>query len=308
MRFCPKCGKKGIKGDFCSSCSEQGKSEQLEIKLLVCKKCKRYYRKTKWIPYKDIHAIIKRAVKDNLKHKVGITFNIPAISDAMLVHAECNNKHYELPVLLDWRVCEHCSKQAGGYYEGILQLRNVAKEVFSWVEKEVERQDRRNIFISKVLKQKNGCDMYISSQKYLQVLGNKLQKTFGGILKITSSLHTQDKQTSKNLYRVNVLFEGLIFGKGDVIPVKNKLLHITNMQKQVIGIDLITGKKTSFHYKDILEVQPLSVRKTKVCKVYPIVEVLHPETYEPIKVGNSKPVKNGENVVGVVHQGKMWLL
>jgi len=53
---------------------------------------------------------------------------------------------------------------------------------------------------------RNGIDFYLTSQRYAQSLGKKLKKTFKGELKISSKLFTVNRQTSKNVYRVNVLF------------------------------------------------------------------------------------------------------
>lgn len=91
------------------------------------------------------------------------------------------------------------------YYEGILQLRNINdEEVFNLFRNQLKKHP--DVFVSKEVKQKTGMDYYLSSNKFVLMLGRKLNKTFKGELKISRKIHTRDRQTSKNLYRVTVLF------------------------------------------------------------------------------------------------------
>ena len=55
MRFCPKCGKKGIKGDFCSECFNE--PLDLEFKAVVMKKCidcSRFKVRNQWLEFPDV--------------------------------------------------------------------------------------------------------------------------------------------------------------------------------------------------------------------------------------------------------------
>jgi len=77
------------------------------------------------------------------------------------------------------------------YFEGILQLRNVDNKIIEFTIKDIEKQE--NIFISNIKKITNGIDIYVSSQRYLRNLGNKLQNRFGGQLIISTKLHTRNR-------------------------------------------------------------------------------------------------------------------
>lgn len=135
------------------------------------------------------------------------------------------------------------------YYEGILQLRNPNKEVVDFIEKEVEKKE--NVFITKKEKVRNGIDFYITSQKYLQNLGKKLQNCFGGELKVSSKLFSRDRQTSKGVYRVNVLFRLPGFKKGDIIELRGDKIKVINIGKKVFAKNLKTGKKVSISFRDL---------------------------------------------------------
>ncbi|MAG78020.1 hypothetical protein CL616_01505 [archaeon] len=90
------------------------------------------------------------------------------------------------------------------YFEANIQLRPYNKEVFEWIMKQIDK--RKGVFVSKLVEYKTGIDIYISDQRFARRLGKKLKDTFKGELKITRTLFSQDKMTSKLIYRGTVLF------------------------------------------------------------------------------------------------------
>ena len=60
------------------------------------------------------------------------------------------------------------------YFEGILQVRNPSEEVLDFIAKEVEKKG--DVFVAKAKQTQNGIDLYISSQRFLRSIGNKLQE------------------------------------------------------------------------------------------------------------------------------------
>lgn len=135
------------------------------------------------------------------------------------------------------------------YFEGILQLRNPNQEVIDFIEKQTE--EKENVFITKKEKVRNGIDFYFTSNKYMQNLGKKLQNCFGGELKFSSKLFSRNRQTSKEIHRVNVLFRIPEFKKGDIVKLKGDKIRVINIGKKVFGKNLDTGKKVTINFKDI---------------------------------------------------------
>ena len=90
------------------------------------------------------------------------------------------------------------------YFEGILQLRDVGDNILDFAIKEIRKNENANI--AKIKKVKNGVDIYLSPQKCLRSLGNRLQNEFGGQLLVSTKLHTISRITGRELYRVNMLF------------------------------------------------------------------------------------------------------
>jgi len=140
-------------------------------------------------------------------------------------------------------------KKHQDYFEGILQLRNVDDEVIDFVVKQIEKTE--DTFISKVKKVTNGFDIYVSRQRFLRSLGNKLQQRFGGQLIVSTKLHTRHKQTSKELHRVNLLFRMPNFKKGDIIEYKGDKIKIIVVHKKVFAKDVKTGKKLNINFKEL---------------------------------------------------------
>lgn len=130
----------------------------------------------------------------------------------------------------------------GGYFEGILQLRNVSKEVHQWVHNRVKKDAKAAI--TKEKKVANGVDLYFNDQHYLQNLGHKLRDQFDGTLKTSRRLHTVHRMTSKLLYRVNVLFEPIGFKHGDKITYHGEEYEILRVEKKVHVKNLKTGQKS----------------------------------------------------------------
>jgi len=126
------------------------------------------------------------------------------------------------------------------YFEGVLQLRDLTNELLDWVYKRVKKDQRA--VITKEKKVRGGVDLYLSSQRYLQSLGKKLNETFPGILKITATLHTKAK-TGEDLYRVTVLFKLLPFRIRQVFDFEGEKVEILHMGKKVRIKYLKSGEK-----------------------------------------------------------------
>jgi len=134
------------------------------------------------------------------------------------------------------------------YYQGILQLRDVNEEILDFVHNQLKKRD--NVAVTKTIKFPNGVDLYITSQKYIRVLGKKLKDSFGGELKISSKLHTRNKQ-GKDLYRVNVFFKLARYNKGDIVSVRGDEVRLISLGKKIFARDLKTGRRVTIRNSDL---------------------------------------------------------
>ncbi|MEK6983638.1 MAG: NMD3-related protein [Nanoarchaeota archaeon] len=135
------------------------------------------------------------------------------------------------------------------YYQGILQLRDINSEILDFVNRQIK--ERGNVAVTKVVKHANGFDMYLTSQKFILILGKKLKENFGGEIKISSRFHTRNKQ-GKDLYRVNVLFRLLKFKTGDVVFVREDKLKLIRIGKKIFARNMKTGKRVTVRSRDLI--------------------------------------------------------
>lgn len=190
------------------------------------------------------------------------------------------------------------------YFEGTLQLRNPDNEVKEYVENQIDKA--KNVFISKIVKHKNGLDYYVSSRKFLHQLAKKLLVAFGGELKESPRLFSRNRQTGKEVFRLNVLFKLYDFKKGDIINIDKKIVKVTNISKSISSINIKTGKKTTFNIKN-KDYEILDRKNTIVTKIKPVIEIMDPETYQNVVVDNKAKVKHGEKVKVVICDGT-WIV
>ncbi|MEM4271270.1 MAG: NMD3-related protein [Candidatus Pacearchaeota archaeon] len=135
------------------------------------------------------------------------------------------------------------------YYEGVLQLRNPSKEAVKRIGELIRK--RENVWIAKEEKVEGGIDFYISSWRCLLAIGKRLQKEFGGEIKISRRIWSINKLTSKNIYRVVVLLRLPKFKKGSIIEYKGKKIRVTGFRKRISAVDTETGKRVFIKYKEV---------------------------------------------------------
>jgi len=134
------------------------------------------------------------------------------------------------------------------YYQGILQLRDVNDGIISFVRNQVAK--RNDVSITKTVKFPNGLDIYMTSQKFIRILGKKLKESFGGQLTTSSKLHTRSK-SGRDLYRVNVLYRPAKYKRGDIVAVRGDKVKLLYVGKRIFALDLRTGKRIKVRSEDL---------------------------------------------------------
>ncbi len=134
------------------------------------------------------------------------------------------------------------------YYQGILQLRNVNEEMLSFVYNQIKKRD--DVAITKIVNLPSGKDLYITSQKFIKILGKKLRESYGGQITTSSKLHTRSK-SGRDLYRVNVLYRPAKYKRGDIVVVRGDKVKLLYVGKRIFALDIKTGKKIRIRSKDL---------------------------------------------------------
>ena len=187
------------------------------------------------------------------------------------------------------------------YFEAIIQLRGSDDEIFSEVVKDIEKE---KAIISKVKEIKQGVDLYISSKKAVIKVGKKLKKKFGGVIKISNKVHSRDRDTQKDIKRLTLCFIPPKFKRGEVVKSDNRILIVSGFDKGIItGKDLIGTKK----FKVASNAKRLPIREANISMVEPVVEIIHPDTFQSVKPENNFKL-SGEIVSVVIDGHKIWVI
>ncbi len=172
-KTCPKCGasskERRFAGSFCESCA----SEKVKIKtpdkleFKECKMCKKIWirewtNKSKkaleeFILSKCKGDFTSSRVKEMDEYKAEIAFIIKKDSSFLEVTKT-------IPLVFSIVVCPECNKESGGYYEAIIQLRG-SEEGIARMMKKIERELQNKTFITKIVEDKNGIDIYIGNRR-----------------------------------------------------------------------------------------------------------------------------------------------
>ena len=143
-------------------------------------------------------------------------------------------------------------KAPPGYFQGILQLRPATEEIIDFLEHELEVNKRFIVTRQKVLK-KGNLDLYVTDQRVLRALGLKLNRRFTGVLKSSRTLFTKNRSTSKEVYRVTLVFKPLPLKKGAELKHEGKtyIIHQYNNTSAILK-DPVSGKKTRVKLDDLV--------------------------------------------------------
>ena len=134
------------------------------------------------------------------------------------------------------------------YFQGILQLRDINDEILGFVHNQIKK--RGDVAVTRTVKLADGLDLYITSQRFIRVLGKKLKDSFGGELKISSKLHTRNRQ-GKDLYRVNALFRLSKYKKGDIVSIRGDKFRLISIGGKIFARNLKTGKRTTIRSTEL---------------------------------------------------------
>lgn len=135
------------------------------------------------------------------------------------------------------------------YYEGILQLRNPTKEILSFLDAQIYR--RQGFFISKVERFKNGFDFYVSSKKAVIQIAKAIEQKFGGEIKTSAEHYSRDRNTSRDVYRITVMYRYYGVKKGDIVNIRGEDFKIIRTGRKLHVLNKVTGKKLIMGYGEL---------------------------------------------------------
>jgi NMD protein affecting ribosome stability and mRNA decay len=320
-KFCPNCGNP-ITDDntLCKNCRITN-FDFKDLKLFVCNHCQSYNYKNKWQKFQNLNNVMKMIVTNSVKHKVDYTNMDDELVEELLsykagVHRDFNvevtigKEKFELPAVIDVTLCPKCSKQGTKYFEGVLQVRNMNEEILDFIKKDLTKQRSKGVHINKEVDIDGtgmNMDYYCTNKKYMKVIGEKLRKEFGAIVKQNAQLFSIDWETSKNVYRLNILIQFTKYQKNDVIKFNKQLFKIISMDEKIHATNLETNNKTLLPHKEDYDIlKPVEVI---LIKKYPEFEILDPNTYYQARLMNpSETLEINQTLRVIIDGGEAWIV
>jgi nonsense-mediated mRNA decay protein 3 len=314
---CPKCGRECNQffDSVCKDCFfETFKLFELPLVLHVriCSSCGAYFHRSRWEDIGNIEDVVLQAVENALfinneagdveiylepRETTPYIYVVRAEVDAVVrgepIHAEA-----ETEVRVQRTSCDMCSRESGGYFEAIIQIR--ASGRFPTEEEKIRcsaivreamgsmrKKGDRLAFISYAQEQKEGIDLYMGSMNASRQVCRLIVSELGGSFSESPTL--VGMKDGKNLYRITFAVRLPEFRPGDVIRFRGRIIQIKSSGKKVNGISLEDGSRFISTPEELKGAEKIANIGDAVLTVLVSIEenailVLDPETYETVAI------------------------
>jgi nonsense-mediated mRNA decay protein 3 len=277
--LCVECGKELpiFRGGVCLNCylkHTQFSKGPVILDITLCPRCSSYKYKNTWMQ-ESFHDILKRHIKD--------VFSISPELKNVEIQTKCNEQdrvllcmvfisgfleghqiteQHSLTIRIRHTTCNICSKETGGYYEAIIQIR-AEKRTFTDAElqtlrsiveslvRQHQESGKRGLFITDIDIRRNGLDFFLSEKTTAFSIVKKLQEQFGGNFKQSAS--TVGMKDSREVYRMTYLIRIPAYRKGDFFSYDNSFFMIISLhQNKVRCLELSSWTEKVIEGKEIL--------------------------------------------------------
>jgi nonsense-mediated mRNA decay protein 3 len=316
--FCIECGSedKQMVGEICIDCFLKD-FQMIEIpkniNVEICSHCNSRLEEGKWSEsYLPEDEIIYRALERNIKisdlvENEEINLEIDQIKGTIAncfvevvgdVYGVSLDETHDCEVRIKKTVCPPCSKMQSGYYETVIQFRadnrEIKSEEYAKADKIVARTLDKQAKVDKlaycpqVAKLKEGYDYYIGSFKTGRKVAENLKDEFGGVIKESPRLISEDKSTGKGLYRIWISVRIPEFENNDIIEFEDRIIQVSDIDKnRVVGIDIKTNKKHNIPLKNMdnikLVKKSTDIETTTIISMSPkIIQILDSADYSAV--------------------------
>lgn len=331
--FCVECGKDVpiFRNGVCLSCylkATQFSKGPAIIDIIMCPRCSCYKHKNTWVAEEPFDDILKRYVKEaftvnpelkDVEIKTQCTEQERIQSCVVFISGSLEDQRiteqHSLTVRIRHTTCEVCSREAGGYYEAILQIR-AEQRTFTNLElktlryavetmvEEFQVSGKRGLFIADIAQKREGLDFFLSERGTALSIAKKIQEQFGGDFKQSAS--SAGMKDSRQVYRMTYLVRIPAYRKGDFFSFDNSFFTIVSLHSnKVRALELSTWIEKTIEGKDIqpsriyggneliLEMIVVSQSKTDI-------QLMNPKTYSTVEIRKPKTLSIDTTMVKTV--------
>jgi len=314
--FCVECGKETqiFRNGVCLHCylkDTQFSKGPAILDVTLCPRCASYKYKNTWV-HEPFYDVLKRHIKDafslspELKNiDIQIKCNeqdrvfLCMVSISGFLEEHQITEHHPLTVRIRQNTCNTCSREAGGYYEAIIQIR-AEKRSFTDAELQTLRSTvegmvgqhqeggKRGLFITDIDVKREGLDFFLSEKTTAFSIAKKLQEQFGGDFKQSAS--TAGMKDSREVYRMTYLVRIPAYRNGDFFSYDNSCFMIVSLHEhKVRALELSTWTEKVIDGKEILPSKifggkELIREKIVVSQSKNEVQLMDPKTYTIVEI------------------------
>ncbi|MDR3205695.1 MAG: hypothetical protein LBT41_01135 [Candidatus Methanoplasma sp.] len=315
MSFCVRCGKdaEGLIDGMCAECflgSRKPTTLPHHVDLFRCTNCGEFRKGEDWSG-RPLEQAVEGAAEDSLsvireadvkELSVSFTEQDPytflAVVDTVIDVNGCEvADSASVIVRLKNTVCKRCSRQLGGYYESILQIRTAGKEFPDRLRDEVlnrigsivaaQSRTNRGLFITKMELVTGGPDLYLSSISLGRSLAKDIGDSYCAETKEAAKLVGQTSD-GQDMYRVTYLVRLPDYHVGDVVRFENRYYKMTRVS--AVGgkaVDVVNFRERAIKRSDMQNVKVYEkasdLRSATVVSRSPgEIQILHPSDYSTL--------------------------
>ncbi len=331
MKRCPVCGKP-IKGnlEMCPECYVERRDvfwlDDI-IELVKCPRCEFFKIRGRWkgISFED--ALVE-AVYSSLR--VIPEFKVEDVFISPLTRGEVGKYAVRLEGSLDGEfisvekvvevrvrreVCKRCSREAGGYYESIVQIRadgrKISEEelevVRGIIERVIERErENQKAFISKIVERKEGIDYYFGDRNIGKKISRLIADELGGKIIESKKIHT--RKDGQDVYRFTYAVRLPAYRKGDIVE-ENGRICVVMSQKLGKAVSIDSGETVNLRNPKLIARRDEIMESVVVSCDEFVVEVLHPITQQVVQAIKPKiDLKPGDTVFVFEHGERIYVI
>jgi len=215
--------------------------------MVCCKSCYSLKIPGTWLEFDDLDSSVSYFVEDSISwhneaKKIESELVLRQLDPQKYrVNINCQGSYHgidltsdlETEIKLKFQVCQTCSRQAGGYYESILQVRTKRKEILDlavdMVYSELDSSSS-DFFTTEAGAVRGGYDFQLSSTEKARSLSRELMIKYGGHVNETNTL--VGRKDGRDLLRHTFGVRLPNVKNGDYLFIENKVSKVIGVNKR----------------------------------------------------------------------------
>ncbi|MFW6436442.1 MAG: 60S ribosomal export protein NMD3 [Halococcoides sp.] len=310
------------------------------IEIQLCAHCGAVHRGNRWVDV-DADDSVDVAI-DAVTEALGVHVDAEDVTWAVApermdettveVHSEFTgtlrgelvSETVTVPVKIGHGTCTRCGRIAGGSYGSVIQVRAIdrtpsdeecatAEEIVRSVVADAAESGDRDAFMTECGVVEAGLDAKLSTPKLGRRVARRLQEDLGGTIGESSTLVTEDEDGNE-VYRVTYAVRLPAHSEGEIVDPDDDdgPLLIESVGETYRGRRLATGEIERFEVDRSFDVLGDRTDATETTLVTiedaNAIQVIDPESYEPVTIPRPDDLDEGETVLVVRADGRLYPL